>query len=189
APLAALALVALAAGGIVAWRHQVRANWQPHITRTTVDFDEDSTIYAIAPDGKRVAWDGRRNGIWRVYVGPRAGGSGRPVTADGYQLFGWSADGHGLYVHDVSDLGYRVDLADGSMVPIGAGILSLVDCGRFGVATVERNPQSCPWCTKAVLRRSDGMQELLRPIDPAESIRQGILCDVERGRVTYSIIR
>ena len=44
------------------------------------------------------------------------------------------------------------------------GITALVDCGRFGVATVERNPQSCPWCTKAVLRRSDGRLTLSSPL-------------------------
>ena len=186
--LAPLVILTLVVGALAAWRQHRRASWQPSLHQVAAESDEESLTFDLSPDGKSIAFDARRNGVWRVYAGP-VEGSAHAITPDGYSLFNWAADGRALFVHDDQFSTYRVDTADGRLELVGRDIETITDCGRFGLITVESRTDVCPWCNTLVVRRPDGTREVLRTADPDVLVRNRIICDAATGRVAYSAIR
>jgi hypothetical protein len=188
AAAASLALLcAVVAGGWVGWRAHVRDSWRPQLQDLPHELDADSTHFYASPDGHTLAFDAYRDGSWRVFTTPVAGGVATPVSPLGQELFGVAPDGKSLLVVDAHMRLSRLALDDGTVAPIGFGVRGAVDCGRFGVVAVEKSPR-CDLCQHVVRHRPDGTVDEIFAPEPDVAIRIYLAGDATSGRVAYATI-
>ncbi len=94
------AAIAVALGGVVAWRLAVHATWEPQVVDLP-QFDENGDRISLSPDGEWVAFSGDRlqAGTFRGYVASWRTGETVPFVTDAPKAGGlhWSRDGRAIY--------------------------------------------------------------------------------------------
>jgi serine/threonine protein kinase/Tol biopolymer transport system component len=181
--VAATALVALSAGGMLLLRH---VPWQPR----TIDlpaFEENGDSPAISPDGTQIAYvsDRERKDAFRLYVAALPDGEPRAITpaGDTFQTPRWTRDGTALLVvrWDPASYSFRIvrqPLDGGPFTDLGPGI-HVDDCGD-AIAIVDQGRST----TQLVLRHPDGRRQVLVPAGTtAISVPR---CDRDGQRIAFT---
>ncbi len=187
---ALLAAVAVAGGALYGQHRAHRPEWRPHI-RELRAWDENADLPAISPDGTRLAYLSDRDGLWRIYVEPLAGGSSRavtPATLDGMVLEpdtpSWTPDGHLLFSGG-HDRAFRVGLDGAPPTLVAEGVKRIAQCGPNALALVYASTPGCDRCMRLAVRAADGSErELLRL--PYHTRFDVVRCDARGERVLFT---
>jgi protein kinase-like protein/WD40 repeat protein len=187
---AGLALVAAAVAGAVIVRLH-NNEWRALVVAQEPAYEENSDAVAISPDGLRMAYPSDRDGAWRIWVGPLAGGPSTPMTRPAparLMLPRWTRDGQALLYRSRADGVYRIErimLSDGRVEVMRIGASDSDDCGDALVFAVIGAPD-CLDCGRVVAVGSDGERELFRT-PPGRRVRWP-RCDAPGRRVVFAVL-
>jgi Tol biopolymer transport system component/predicted Ser/Thr protein kinase len=193
ATVGALALAA-AGGAALSQRLHAPVEWRPRVVEQQPAYEENSDAVALSPDGTRVAFPSDRDGNWRIYVGPFAGGSSHPITAAGpgrQNYPRWTRDGSALFFRNRVRGVYvvqRVSLADNQVTDEQPGATDGDDCGGSYVFSIYAAPD-CADCGQLIVRNPDGsgLRELFHTM-PGQRVRWP-RCDAAGRRVVFGVSR
>lgn len=188
-PALAMTLLICAIGW---YRAQRRSSWHPEMKPRLPAYQEIANDPVISPDGQRLAYIANRDGEWRVYVEPLAGGPPQMIVKAGQYLYPihWTHDGRGVLGISSDARVLRIAIPDGAVEEIARNALAVDDCaGRLIMARSGIEP--CPDCVRLVAQEMTG--SVIRPKElarlPAGLRVQALRCDRQGQQVAYTAIQ
>lgn len=164
--------------------------WQPKIQIRQPVYNEDASNAALSPDGKGLAYVASRNGEWRLYLEPMAGGSRRPLATIGYLYpVQWTHDNRAVLGVMQGSRAVRISVEDGSLEEITRGAFEVVDCaGRLILAIEGAGGAGENADTRLLIRERAGEppRELLR--FPQGTLVKDLQCDRTGRQLIYAVV-
>lgn len=170
---------------------RARPEWRAHL-RELPAWDENADMPSFSPDGTKLAYLSDRDGDWRIYVEPLAGGPSRPVTPplhEGVALDPdvprWSRDGKTILFVSAQDRAWRIALDGSPPVQIADKVVQADECGEGALALVRTSSPGCPACQQLVLRAQGGGERELLQL-PSHSTIDFLRCDPAGRQIVYT---
>ncbi|HEX2573705.1 MAG TPA: protein kinase [Polyangia bacterium] len=162
--------------------------WEPRIETRQPAYQERADAPIISPDGRYLAYIANREGFWRVYVEPLAGGEPRALTPRGGYLdfLRWAHDSQALLGVTRDFRVQSVPIHGGEPQVLASNTTQVDDCaGRL--VRLQTGAPGCPFCLVLLVR--DGLQpsasEHERFRFPPGTWIDGLRCDPKGERLVY----
>ncbi|HEX2574147.1 MAG TPA: protein kinase [Polyangia bacterium] len=172
------------------YRANRRTDWRPDVQPRLPAYEEIANDPVISSDGQRLAYMSNREGEWRLYIEPLAGGPSQAIQL-GYFLtpIHWAHDGRAILGVTRDSRLLRISLPSGNVSEVARNVIDVDDCAGRLVMAVAGTTQ-CPNCNRLVMQEETGPPPRERELTrlPVGLRVQQLRCDRQGRQLTYTAI-